>query len=173
MSTRSISRRYARALFELIQEGSEIQPSLDNVAEVVSQADVMEFLALPGVTAEDKAIVIEKAAGRLSKEVKQLIKILCLRNKAELLPEINEIVNEMIRQAASEVEVDVISATRLDAALKKRIAAVLSKTVGRKVKMNVHQDRTILGGLVVRIGDRQIDYSLRRRLEAMKRAMVS
>jgi len=41
------------------------------------------------------------------------------------------------------------------------------------VKINVHVDSAILGGLVVRIGDRQIDYSLRARLEGMRKALVS
>jgi len=173
MRTRSISRRYARALFELIQEGSEIQPSLGHAAQVVSMDDVVELLAAPRVTSEAKARVIEKAAGKLSGEVEQLIKMLCVRNKAELLPEINEIVNEMVRQAASKVEVDVISAAKLDAALKQKVAVVLGKAVGRKVKINVHVDSAILGGLVVRIGDRQMDYSLRTRLEGMRKALVS
>jgi len=173
MRTRSISRRYARALFELIQEGSAIQPFLGHAAQVVCLNDVVELLAAPRVTSEAKAGVIKKAVGKLSGEVEQLIKILCVRNKAELLPEINDIVNEMIRQAASKVEVDVISATQLDADLRQKITAVLGKAVGRKVKINAHVDSAILGGLVVRIGDRQMDYSLRTRLEGMRKALVS
>jgi len=173
MSTRSVSRRYARALFELEQEGSDIRTSLNAVAEVVAVEDVRKLLAASQVTSKDKAAVLEKAAGTLSKEVVRLVNMLCERGKAELLPEIAELVENMTRQAASEIEADVVAAVKLDAAAKDSIARALGKAVGRKVKLNISQDAGIMGGLVIQIGDRQMDYSLRTRLQDLKRAMVS
>jgi len=173
MSTRSISRRYARALFELIQEGCKIQPSLGNAAQVASLSEVKALLSAPHIPSEVKGKVIGKVAGNLSKEVARLITILSARNKVELLPEINEILNEMIQQAGSEVEVEVTSATSLDAALKGKIVAALGRQVGGKVKMKTSLDPDIMGGLVVRVGDRQMDFSLRTRLEMLKREMIS
>lgn len=173
MRTRSISRRYARALFELDQEGADIRMPLNAVAEAVTIEDVRKLLAASQVQAKDKAAVIEKVAGISSKEVARLVNILCERGKAELLPEIAELVESMARQAASEVEADVVAAVKLDAASEDKIAKALGKVVGRKVKLNVSHDATILGGLVIRIGDRQMDYSLRTRLQDLKRAMMS
>jgi len=173
MRTRSISRRYARALFELDQEGADIRMPLNAVAEAVAIEDVRKLLAASQVQAKDKAAVIEKVAGISSKEVARLVNILCERGKAELLPEIAELVESMARQAASEVEADVVAAVKLDAASKDKIAKALGKVVGRKVKLNVSHDAAILGGLVIRIGDRQMDYSLRTRLQDLKRAMMS
>ncbi len=173
MSARSVARRYARALFELEQEGTDIRISLSAVAEVVAVAEVRKLLAASQVQARDKAAVIEKAAGKLSGEVVRLVDMLCERGKAELLPDIFELFESMTRQAASEIEADVVAAVKLNAASKDKIARALGKVVGRKVKLNVSQDADILGGLVVQIGDRQMDYSLRTRLQDLKRVMMS
>ena len=173
MSTASISRRYARALFELQQEGVAIADDLAAAAAVAGQAEVVDVLEQPQVPAATKAAIIDKVCKGLGKEAGRLVLMLCERGKAALLPEINALFTEMVRQASSQVEAEVVSATPLDAATQKRIAAALGKSVGRKVVIKASQDKDILGGLVVRLGDRQIDYSLRTRLEGLKRAMVS
>lgn len=173
MSTRSVARRYARALFELEQEGATLRDPLATVARVVEVSEIAVLLGKSGVSADCKAAVITKAAHNQSKEIDRLVTLLCERNKAELLPEIAELVESMIQQAASEVEADVVAAVELDAAAKNKIAEALGQAVKRKVKLNVRHDADILGGLVVQIGDRQLDYSLRTRLQDLKRVMVS
>jgi F-type H+-transporting ATPase subunit delta len=173
MSTASISRRYARALFELQQEGVNIADSLAKAAAVAAHAKVAAVLDEPKIPARAKAAIIDKVAKGLGKEIGRLVLMLCERGKASLLPEIDALFGEMVRQASSQVEAEVVSATPLDAATQKKIAEALGKSVGRKVVIKASQDKDILGGLVVRLGDRQIDYSLRTRLEGLKRAMVS
>jgi len=173
MSTRSVSRRYARALFDLEQEGVALRDSLAAVASVVAAPEVAVLLGKSGVPANSKAAVIIMSAHNKSKEIERLVTLLCERNKAELLPEIAELVEGMARQAASEIEADVVAAVKLDAAAKNSIAKALATVIGHKVNLNVSQDAGIMGGLVVRIGDRQLDYSLRTRLQDLKRAMVS
>jgi len=173
MSTRSISRRYARALFELEQEGVMLRDPLAAAASVVAAPEIAVLLGKSGVPADRKAAVVSKAAHNKSKEIDRLVTLLCERNKAELLPEIAELVESMVRQAASEIEAEVTGAVKLDAAVRDKIAKSLSTVLGRKVNLNVSCDPGILGGLVVRIGDRQLDYSLRTRLQGLKRAMVS
>ncbi len=173
MSTRAISRRYARALFELEQEGVKIRPSLERAAAVVGIEEIQNLLALPQVPAADKAAVIDKAAGGLSKEIRRLVEMLCVRDKAELLPEIEAIVSEMEQQAASELEAEVVTVVPLDAQTREKIATALGRIVGRRVRLNIKRDPSILGGLIVRIGDREMDYSLRTRLQGLKKAMLA
>ncbi len=173
MSTASISRRYARALFELQQEGVALADDLATAAAIAEQSDVAGILDQPQIPAKVKTTIIDKAGKGLGKEIGRLVLMLCERGKASLLPEINAIFNEMVRQASSQVEAEVVSATPLNKATQDKIAAALGKSVGRKVVIKATQDADILGGLVVRLGDRQIDYSLRTRLEGLKRSMVS
>jgi len=173
MSTTSISRRYARALFELQVEGVAIAESLSKAAAVAGAPEVAAALDQPNLPAKVKSAIVDKSAGGLGKEVSRLVMMLCERGKASLLSEINELFESMVRQAGSEIEAEVVSATALNKATQDKIAAALTKSTGRKVVIKTSQDKGILGGLVVRLGDRQIDYSLRTRLEGLKRTMVS
>jgi F-type H+-transporting ATPase subunit delta len=173
MRTQQISRRYARALFELEQEGAKNREALAKLAAVVELDAVGAVLAHPSYPAALKASVLEKAAGKLPAEMKRLVAMLCERNKAELLPEIREAFEQMMRQAESEVEAEVVVAVALSEAQQKGLAKALGASAGRSVRLKVNEDKHILGGLVVRIGDRLIDYSVRGRLEALKRAMAA
>ena len=173
MRTQQVSRRYARALFELEQEGAKNRAALEKLAAVAAVGDVQDVLGNPNYAASLKASVLEKAAGSLPAEMKRLVSLLCERGKAELLPEIDALFEQMMRQAESEVEAEVVSAVKLSEAQKKNLAKVLGDISGRSVRLHVSEDKSILGGLVVRIGDRLIDYSVRSRLEALKRAMAA
>ncbi len=173
MSTRSVSSRYARALFEIEQEGGRIRHSLARAVRVIGVSEILNLLGMPQVPSMTKAEVIDKAAGGLSQEIRRLVEMLCARDRAELLPEIAGMVEEMERQAASEVEAEVISVIKLNAEMKEKIAAALGKAVSHKVTLDVKCDPDILGGLVIRIGDRQMDYSLRTRLRGLRKAMLS
>ncbi|MDX8392697.1 MAG: F0F1 ATP synthase subunit delta [Mariprofundaceae bacterium] len=173
MSATSIARRYARALFELNEEGLAIDKQLASAAAVAALPEVQAVLSQPQIPAATKATIIDKAAGGLGKEMNRLLAMLCERGKATLLPEIYSVFAAMQRQAGSEIEAEVISATSLNAKTQAGIAAALSKSAGCKVSIKTSEDKDIMGGLVLRIGDRQLDYSLRTRLEGLKRAMVS
>ncbi|MDQ7011185.1 MAG: ATP synthase F1 subunit delta [Mariprofundaceae bacterium] len=173
MSTAQISRRYARALFDLVQEGSAVRKDVAALAAVAANEEVQAFLASPQYPAAMKLTVLEKAAGKLSAEGKRLAEMLCERGKATLLPEIAALLEEMIRQAESEVEAEVVAAVKLDAELQKKVAGALTRLVGRKVRLKVREDASILGGLIINVGDRKIDYSLRTRLTELHRALAA
>ncbi len=173
MSTSQISRRYATALFELIQGGADLRGDLAKVAAVAAVDEVAAFLASPDAPAEAKRQVIVKAAGGVSAELDRLVGMLSERNKASLLPEINSFVEEMLQQAESEVEADIVVANAIDGALQKKLSSALGASTGKKVRLNVSEDKSILGGMVVRIGDRKIDYSLRTKLSGLRRTLAS
>jgi|UPI00036D7388 F-type H+-transporting ATPase subunit delta len=174
MSTAKISRRYAVALFELIQEGSDIRPALLKAAAFASDADAKAILESPAYPNAMKCAMLNKAAsGSGTKEVSRLIGLLCERGKACLLPEIACLVDEMIAESESSVDAEVASATKLTAAVQKSLAASLTTAVGKKVNIIADKDAGILGGVVIRIGDRKIDCSVKGRLDGLKKAIVS
>jgi F-type H+-transporting ATPase subunit delta len=169
-----ISRRYARALFELIQEGSPLTEDLAVVAAVAASGEAAELLASTEYPAKVKQSVLLKAtAGKLSKEIERLVVMLCERNKSVLLPEIHLLVEEMIRQAESEVDAEVVVATEMDEILQQKLASALEASTGKKVHLNYTTDKNILGGMVITIGDRKIDYSLRTKLNGLRRVLAS
>jgi F-type H+-transporting ATPase subunit delta len=174
MSSLAISRRYARALFELSGEGVDVASGLSALAEAAAVEEVAAFLELPDLSAEQKLKVLKKIAGGSSKELDRLVTMLCERGKASLLPEINEIFEEMVRESEASVVATVVVATKPDAATKKKIETAVSGLAGKKkVALEIVEDKEILGGMVVNIGDRQIDGSLRGKLEGLRKAIAA
>ena len=174
MSTSRISRRYAQALFELSREGVALQDDLAAVAAVVANDEVIALLDSPQYPASLKQQVVMKAAGgKLCNEVERLVAILVDRNKACLLPEIAAQADELIHQSESELDADVTVATAMSKAVQTKLSKALAASTGQTVRLSVNQDKSILGGMVVRIGDRKIDYSLRTKLAGLRRALAS
>jgi F-type H+-transporting ATPase subunit delta len=103
-----------------------------------------------------------------------LVTLLCERGKASLLGEINDIFVELVRESEASVVATVIVATKPDEATKKKIEAAVSGIAGKKkVQLEIVEDKQILGGLIVNIGDRQIDGSLRGKLEGLRKAIAA
>jgi len=174
MSTAKISRRYAVALFELIGEGVDIRPALLEAAAFVSDTEAKAILESPAYPQAMKSAMLNKAvSGSGAKEVSRLVELLCERNKSVLLPEISALVDEMVAESQSSVDAEVTSAVKLTAAVQKSLAGSLTSAVGKTVNIIANKDASILGGVVIRIGDRKIDCSVKGRLEGLKRAIVS
>jgi len=174
MSTTQISRRYASALFELINEGCKIEQDLARVAAVAENSEVCAVLASPDYPVTLKCNVLIKAAGgTVCAEVDRLVAMLAERNKAVLLPEINAQVEEMIHLAASKLDAEVTVASVINKATQDKLSKALAASTGKQVRLTVCKDQSILGGMIVRIGDRKIDYSLRTKLAGLRRALAS
>jgi len=168
---RSIAGRYATALFELYQEGMDVSADLSKVAQVSENEDAKALLVNAQVSSKDRATIVLKAAGVDSEQVSRLVVLLCSRNKASLLPIISEMLEQLILESNAKVMVDVTVAHKLDSGLSKKLKDTISKGIGKEVNLNVATDASILGGLILNIGDRQIDHSVRGRLNSLKRTL--
>ncbi|MDX8395530.1 MAG: F0F1 ATP synthase subunit delta [Mariprofundaceae bacterium] len=173
MSTLTVSRRYARALFDLSQEGVDLAGGLATLAEVSVLPEVQEFLAQPQWPNEAKMAVLEKSSGKLSGELSRFIALLCERSKTSLLAEINELFEEMVREAQAKVDATVVVASKPSKAMSAKIESAVENAAGKKVDLDIIVDEKILGGLVVKIGDRQIDCSVRGKLDGLRRALAA
>ncbi|MDX8412992.1 MAG: ATP synthase F1 subunit delta [Mariprofundales bacterium] len=174
MSTEvGIARRYARALFELINDGADhLQHPLQQLAEAANHHEVATLLATTSVPAEVKKGVLSTIVKDLPSEMDRLLTILADRNKLTLLPVIADQLKAMMQTCAEAVDVDLIAAIKLPAALRNKIAAVLEPVVGKKLNITTHQNKAIIGGFIVNIGDRRIDHSIRTRLNGMRTVLA-
>ncbi len=168
---RSIARRYAVALFELYQEGLDLTDGLNRLAQVAVNKDAKALLNNTQISANERARIILKAASVKEEGLLRLVTLLCSRGKASLLPSIAEMLEKLVYDADSKVMVDVTVAVELDAALAGKLKESIRSGLGKEVELNVHADASILGGVILNIGDRQIDHSVRGRLDGLKRAL--
>jgi len=174
MSTALIARRYASALFDLHQDEAVDREQLAKAAIAVSDTNAADVLASPLFDKASKAILIKKAIKATNDtEITRLIDLLAGRNKLSLLPEINTQLDDMIVRAGSDLDVQVTVATHLNKREENLLAKSLKETTGANVVLHVVKDASILGGLIVQLGDRKIDNSLRSKLDGLRQAIVS
>jgi len=173
MSTTKISRRYAVALFDLIQEGVILMPALKQASDLMLCDDAQDVLSSAVYSEAMKCAIFNKiVTGGGNKEVMRLIFLLSSRGKISLLPEILTELESLISQAGNTVDAEVTSAVPLNAASLVKLSKSLGSQIGKKVTLVAHEDPSLLGGLVIRIGDRKIDCSVKSKLNGMKRAII-
>jgi F-type H+-transporting ATPase subunit delta len=95
------------------------------------------------------------------------------KRRIVLLEAINECYQEMSNKAQGIVIADVTSAFDLKSELKASLGSKLEEVTGKKVQLRMHEDKGIIGGVVVKIGDRRIDGSVTGRLQALKAELMA
>jgi len=170
-----IARRYAQAYFDLAQEAGAIAEwgrELARVADALADPDVARALANPRLRGAERAQLTTALVEGMLPQAANLVRLLLERGRIAALPALVAHYRRLADRASGVVRAEVVSAVPLDAASTKRLRGALSERLGGEVETTVRQDPDILGGLIVRIGDRVIDASVRTRLEQLRSALV-
>ena len=127
------------------------------------------------MTVEAKHEVIEKITKRLgaSKIVRNLLFLTADHRRTQFIPEIVATFQQVIRQRQGVAQAAVTTAVDLNAGQKKELASALGKLTGKKIEIKYSQDPSLLGGVVVRIGDTIYDGSLRSRLNEIRNRLAT
>jgi F-type H+-transporting ATPase subunit delta len=168
----TIARNYAEALFAAGEKYGEL---IDAVAGAV-QADqrIATVLESPRVSKTAKAQILEKALkGEAPKEFVRFLQAVVRRGRQGLLAEIAQEYLVLLDTKLNRVHAGVTLADEPDARTQKQVVDRLTKALGREVRAFFRSDPKILGGVVVRVGDRIYDGSVRRRLTALQRRMLT
>lgn len=175
--TASLAGRYASALFDLAVEHNQVtavEGDLDSLREAIAVSD--DFAAL----LRDPQISRKAAAGAVGAVAKQLnlapltgkfLGVLAENRRLGSLPGMIRAFHAIAAAQRGEVTADVTSAHPLDDSQIAALTQKLTAKEGRDVKIRTAVDPQILGGLVVKIGSRQIDGSIRTRLNTLAHAM--
>ena len=176
---KSASLQYANALADIALAQGAAEPAAKQLQEFgaayAQSAELRTFLASPAVNVEAKHAVIEKITARqgASKIIRNFLFVIADHRRTQLLPDILETFQQVIRQRQGVAEAEVSSVVELTAAQKKELAATLVKLTGKKIETKYSLDPALLGGAVVRIGDTIYDGSLRSRLDEMRNRLAA
>jgi F-type H+-transporting ATPase subunit delta len=168
----TVARNYAQALFAA---GDTFAELLDAVAGAV-QADerIAATLASPRVSKPAKAQILERALkGEAPREFVRFLQAVVRRGRQGLLAEIAQEYQVLLDTKFNRVHAGVTLVGEPDARTQKQVVERLGKALGREVRAYFRSDPKILGGVVVRVGDRIFDGSVRRRLTALQRRMLT
>lgn len=173
MTGRGVARRYARALYELAAEGGaavRVEEELSGVAERLrQQPDFARLLASPLVPVEEKKAALRAAlAGVVSPLVLDFLLLLVEKQRERVLPAVAQELRRLVMAAERVADAELVLAAPLAQPELDRMAAQLEQATGRRVRLTSRVDPALIGGMVLRIGDRKIDGSLRGRLTRLR-----
>ena len=169
-----IATRYAQAYFELALEAGDLEGwrrPLADAAETFSAPALAAPFANPRISQADRMSAAEALLGRSTNPVRNLVRLLVERGRLAVLPGVLERYDRLAARASGVTDARVVLAIPADEGLRARITRTLEERLGGRVRATIEHDPSILGGMVVRIGDRVIDGSLRGRLQQLHAAL--
>lgn len=169
--------RYAAALFELATEekaadqvGADLA-SLQNM--LAGSAELQRLVRSPVFAAEEQQSALEalcKKAG-IAGLAANFVQLLARNRRLPALEGSISAYQFLAAEAKGEAVADVVSAEKLSAQQLKDLKAALKTSIGRDVQLNTKVDKSILGGLIVKVGSQMMDNSLKTKLQNLKIAM--
>jgi len=169
----AVSGRYAEALYELAARDGmvdQVEEELKTINGIVRDSiELQKVLFHPRITAAEKKDFLKNLfADKLSRITENFLFLLVDKQREVFLDDIVSVFTELANRARNVVRAEVTSAVELNKEEKKKLGDVLNRLTGSTVKTVFAVDPALLGGVVVRIGDRVIDGSLRTRLAVMR-----
>ncbi len=172
-----IAGRYATAVFELAKEAKGLSGLEADVAALgqalKDSADLRQAIASPVISREDQGRAVAALAAKmgLSSTVASTLALMAANRRLFVLPQLLAALGDMIAAEKGEITAEVTAAAELTKAQAEKLAASLGKTVGKTVRLNTTVDENLIGGLVVKVGSKMIDTSIRSKLASLQNAM--
>lgn len=170
----NISKRYARAFFEIAGEERKLEQYYNELRQfssiVAENRDLGGFLANPVFEQETKQKVLEKIIGKLSlsKMTINFLRLLIDKKRIDVLPDIEACYRQLMDETLQKVRVTVTTAFPLSGDMQAYITSSLKKMTGRDVEVTVADDKGLLGGIVIGVGDTLYDGSIKNQLNNMR-----
>jgi F-type H+-transporting ATPase subunit delta len=170
----SIAKRYARAFFEIAGEEKryeEYYRELGRFSAILKEnKNLVEFLANPIFDQRSKKKVVASVLAKIqiSQLTANFLKLLVDKRRIGILSDIESCYRELMDNTLKQVRVTVKTAFPLPGRLSAQLRAGLEGLTGKQVEMTVLEDSSLLGGIVVRVGDTLYDGSIRSQLNNIR-----
>ena len=171
----SAPRRYAEAAFQLAERDDSIETWRRELEGAVTtlEGQLLPVLANPALPLDDRLKTADRVFASLSQPVRNLILLLVKRHRIEQLPRVADEFARLDDRRNGITNATATSAAPLTDLEVRALTARLEQMTGGRVALTTDVDEGLLGGLVVRVGDRLIDGSVRGRLERLRNQLAS
>ncbi|WP_375228888.1 F0F1 ATP synthase subunit delta [Roseobacter sp. S98] len=172
-----IATRYATAVFEIAKEGKAVKALESDIAALQgAMSDSADFDALiqsPVYTRDEQAGAIAAIAQKmgLSDTTANTLALMAQKRRLFVLPQLLSTLEDLIAADKGEVTAEVVSAKALTKTQSDKLAKTLKASTGKDVTLKASVDESLIGGLVVKVGSRMIDTSIRSKLNSLQNAM--
>jgi len=169
---------YAQSLLELANEKGEAEAvgqELETLRQLVDEnPGFREILSNPSVSVEERARLLDGVfRGKLSPLVFNTLGVLNQKNRLGLLSQVAQGYDDLLGDQLGKVEVDITVARKLEPAQLETARTKISQALGRDAVIHQYVDDNVLGGAILRVGDKLIDASVRYQLQALKEQLLA
>lgn len=172
----TIARPYAQAAFDFAKQKGTLKSWSDLLtatASAVENEQMGTLIASPRVSPEQLQDLMLAICGEsVDQSERNFIRLLIDGHRLSVLPQIAGQFENLRAEEEKSVDVEVSSAVALDEPQKQKIATALKTRLGREIRLRCEVDAGLLGGVVIRAGDKVIDGSIRTRLAEMSSALA-
>ncbi len=167
-----IAKRYGQALYELAEESGDLVGREEEIRillqALTDEDEFLEILNHPKLSKEDKLSMVKTILdGKASDDLVGFMILAVEKNRQEYIPGILEYTLEKMEEHNGFVTAYVTSAVELSSEDEDGIKKKLQSQTGKKITLETTVDKSIIGGLIIRINDRIVDNSIRRNLRRM------
>jgi len=176
MLNKSVGRRYAEAFFAIAQEQKKIdefQTELGEVVDIImSNEDLKAFMFHVLVPPQEKKNILSQLfASRVSASTLHFLNLVMDKRRADHLGVIFDEYQAMADESKNVLKAEVTSAKHVNELDLVELENTLSEATGKKVRVKLTVDPSLIGGVKVRIGDRVIDASVVKKLDMLKSSL--
>ncbi|CAN5375825.1 ATP synthase F1 subunit delta [soil metagenome] len=179
MSAETVARRYATALADVViktGETNSVKTELKTWEQMISSnSQLQQAFSNPSIAQENKEKVLESLIAKTAptKTTANFLRILLRNSRLTEISEINERFDSILDERSGIVSAQITSANPLSDSEKKELETNLNKVTGKKVSPNYIVDKSIIGGIITRIGSTVYDGSIKTKLEELKEQLVN
>ncbi|WP_185962213.1 F0F1 ATP synthase subunit delta [Palleronia caenipelagi] len=172
-----IAKRYATAIFDLAKEQNALDAIASDADTLIAaygeSADLRDLLHSPVYSRDSQQAAIGALAERmgLNKITGNALRLMAGKRRLFITRDLAITLREMVARERGEVTAEVTAAAELSDEQRGRLAETLKNVVGRDVNINLSVDESLIGGLIVKVGSKMIDTSIRSKLASLQNTM--
>ena len=168
---------YAQSVLQLANEQSQAEATGEELSAMKQILDenpsVREVFTNPSISAEEREQILERVfKGKIAPLIYNTMGVLNAHNRLGLLGQIAQAYDDLLDQQLGKIEVDLTVAQKLEPQQLEQARRRISEALGRDAVVHQYVDENIIGGMIVRVGDKLIDASVRYQLAAMRKVLL-
>jgi F-type H+-transporting ATPase subunit delta len=170
------ARVYAEALFDVAKDKGKLDAIRDELAQFVDAVDgnreLQVFFFSPYFSSAEKVEGLKRAVSDADAELLNFLELLIEKQRMPEIFRIRRQLDELWKQENRRIDVTVTSAVTLEPAVVEKVGEEIERQTGQKVDLSSRVDAEILGGIVLQVGNKVLDASIRSRLEKLRKSVA-
>ncbi|MGH2976197.1 MAG: ATP synthase F1 subunit delta [Solirubrobacterales bacterium] len=170
------ARVYAEALFDVAKEKGKLDAVRGELAQFVDALDgnreLQVFFFSPYFSSAEKVAGLKRAVSGADAELLNFLELLIEKQRMPEIFRIRRQLDELWKHENRRIDVTVTSAVTLEPAVVEKVGEEIERQTGQKVDLSSRVDAEILGGIVLQVGNKVLDASIRSRLEKLRKSVA-